>query len=203
MREFLRAEQLDPRNPAIHYGLGKAYWARDRLEDAEEHLKRALEIFPGHHDSRMTLSALLIRSGRFEEAIHESDILIDDATYPTPWRALANRGWAQLQVGQVAQARDSLEEALEFSPDFWPATLSLAILEAQAGHALEAVGLYEELLSLSPGPSAESEVNYRLAELYISLGKQRRALSHLTASVARQPEGPWAKKSEAYLKLLR
>lgn len=203
LREFLSAESLDPLNPRIQYGLGQAYWARDRLVDAERHFRRALEIYPEHHDSRVTLSALLISAGRYEEAIAQSDILIDDASYPTPWRPLANRGWAQLQLGRDGEARRSLDRSLEYSPGFWPAALSLAILEAQSGRPLEAVGLFQELLNKEPGPSAESEVNYRLAEVYISLGNRKRALGHLTASVARQPEGPWAKKSEEYLKLLR
>lgn len=203
LREFLRAESFDPRNPQIQYGLGEAYWARDRLDDAERHFRKALDIYPAHHDSRMNLAALLIRAGRYEEAVAECEILVEDATYPTPWRALGNQGWAELQLGKIPEARKSLKRSLEFSPTFWPATLSLAILETQAGRALEAVGLYQEILSLQPGPAAESETNYRLAEVYISLGRRDRALGHLTASVARQPEGPWAKKSEAYLQLLR
>ena len=202
LREFLRAEALDPLNPQIQNGLGEAYWARDRLSDAEKHFRRALEIFPEHHDSRMNLSALLIRAGRYDEAIEQCEILVEDATYPTPWRALANQGWSELQLGEVQQARTSLNRALEFSPTFWPATLSLAILESQAGRALEAVGLYQEILTLEPGPAAESETNYRLAEVYISLGRRDRAVGHLTASVAREPGGLWAKKSEEYLKLL-
>jgi Tfp pilus assembly protein PilF len=203
LREFLRAEQLDDQNPDIQYGLGEAYWARDRLEDAEMHFRKALETYPSHHDSRMNLAALLIRAGRYEEAIVECEILVDDATYPTPWRALGNRGWAELQLGKIPEARGNLTRALGFSPNNWPATLSLAILESQAGRALEAVGLYQEILSLEPGPAAEAETNYRLAEVYIALGRRDRALGHLSASVAREPKGPWAKKSEAYLELLR
>lgn len=203
LREFVVAERLDPDNPRIQYALGEAYWARDRIEDAEAHLRRALETHPDYHDARLHLSALLVRTERFEEAIVECDRLLDDPTFSTPWRALANRGWAEIQLGRHSEARRSLELAREYSPEFWPATLSLAILEVAEGHRLEAVGLFQEILSIGPGPLVESETNYRLAEVYISLGKRRRALGHLTASVARQPEGPWARKSEEYLKLLR
>ena len=34
-------------------------------------------------------------------------------------------------------------------------------------------------------------------------GRRDRAVGHLTSSVARAPAGEWAKRSEAYLKLLR
>ena len=203
LREFLLAEERDPMNPRIHYALGEGYWARKRLDDAERHFRRALEIHPGHHDSRMDLTVLLIALERYEEAIAESQVLIDDPTFPAPWQALANRGVAELQLARLPAARQSLEEALEFNPGFWKATLSLAKLEAQAGRRLEAVGLYQELLSQELSPSAESEASYRLAEVYISLGKRRRAMGHLTAAVARHPGGPWARKSEEYLQLLR
>ena len=203
LREFLVAESLDPNNPRIQYALGEAFWSRDKIEEAEVHLRRAIATHPGYHDARLHLSALLVRTERYEEAIAECEILLDDPTFPTPWRALANRGWAELQLGRRAAARRSLDLAREYSSEFWPATLSLAILEVAEGHRLEAVGLFQEILDLGPGPLIESETNYRLAEVYISLGRRRRALGHLTASVARQPEGPWARKSEEYLKLLR
>ncbi len=203
LREFLTAEKLDPRNPRIQYGLAQAYWARERYEDVELHLRRALELFPDYHDARLTLSALLIRLERYEEAIVECNILVEDATVPKPSRPLANRGFAELKLGRLADARRSLEKARDFNRDFWPATLSLAMLEAEEGRRLEAIGLYRQILEQEPGPSAESEVNYRVAEIYIALGKRDRALGHLTAAVAREPEGQWAAKSEEYLKLLR
>ena len=203
LREFLTAEKLDPRNPRIQYGLAQAYWARERYDEVELHLRRALELHRDYHDARLTLSALLIRLERYEEAIAECNTLIDDATVPAPWRPLANRGFAEFKLGRFADARRSLEKARDFNRDFWPATLSLAMLEAEQGRRLEAIGLYRQILDQEPGPSAESEVNYRVAEIYIALGKRDRALGHLTAAVAREPEGQWAAKSEEYLKLLR
>ena len=79
LREFLHAESLESGDPRIHYGLAEAYWARDRLDDAERHFRQALEIYPDHHDSRMSLSALMIRSGRYAEAIEQCRILVEDA----------------------------------------------------------------------------------------------------------------------------
>ena len=51
--------------------------------------------------------------------------------------------------------------------------------------------------------SAAAEANYRLAEIYVSLGKRDRAVSHLLAAVEGSPNGRWGQKSEEYLKLLR
>ena len=202
LREFLAAEKLDPRNARVHYALGDAYLARGKRADAERHLKRALELYEDHHDARLSLSALLLTEKRYEEARVECDRLLDDPTYPEPWRALSNRAWAHFKQGKAQEARDDLELAREYRADYWPATLALAILENEQGRRLEAIRLLRDIMALDPGPSIESEVNYRLAEIYVALGKRRQAMGHLTASVARAPEGPWAKKSQEYLKLL-
>jgi len=203
LREFLTAEKLDPRNARIQYALGEAYLARGKVEESELHLKRALELYPDHHDARLSLTALYLLQERHPEAIEQCDVLVDDPTFPAPYRALGNRGLAQMRMGRSQEARQSLELALDYNAQYWPALLTLATLEAEEGHRLEAIGLLQQILQLDPGPHIESEVNYRLAEIYISLGKRQRAIGHLSTSVARAPDGPWAAKSQEYLKLLR
>ena len=203
LREFRTAASYDPLDPRIQSALGEAYLFQGKQEEAEQHFLRALEVHPEHHDARLNLSALYILQGRYEEAIAACQTLLDDPTFPGPWRALANRGWAEYRLGRAVQARESLELAREYASNYYPAMLSLAVLEAEEGHRLEAIGLLQEVIELEPGPSAESEANYRLAENYIALGKRKRAVGYLTAAVARAPEGEWAKRSEEYLKLLR
>lgn len=202
LREFLAAEQLDPRNTRVHYALGEAYFAQGEYDKAEAHLRRAVELHEENHDARMTLTALLIFLERYEEVIPECQMLIDDPTFVAPWQALTNRSIAELRLGRVSDARDSLELALEYRSDFWPAMLSLAQLESEAGNRVDAIRLLEDVMAFEPGPTVESEVNYRMAELYVALGNRRQALGHLTAAVARAPESRWAKKSQEYLKLL-
>ena len=203
LREFLIAEKLDPRNARIQYALGEAYLAQGKLDECEIHLKRALELFPDYHDARLSLTALYLMRERYAETVEQCDLLVNDPTFPAPYRALANRGLAQFNMGRSAEARQSLELARDYNAEYWPALLTLATLEAEQGHRLEAIGLLQQILELGPGPRVESEVNYRLAEIYISLGKRQRAIGHLSASVTRAPEGPWAAKSQEYLKLLR
>jgi type IV pilus assembly protein PilF len=203
LREFLIAEKLDPRNARVQYALGEAYLAQGKLDECEIHLKRALELFPDYHDARLSLSALYLMRERYADTVEQCDLLVDDPTFPAPYRALANRGLAQFNMGRSAEARQSLELALDYNGEYWPALLTLATLEVEQGHRLEAIGLLQQILELGPGPRVESEVNYRLAEIYISLGKRQRAIGHLSTSVTRAPEGPWAAKSQEYLKLLR
>ena len=70
---------------------------------------------PDFHDARLNLSALLLGSGRYEEARVEAQRLYDDPTFPGPWRALSNRGWAEYQLGRVDEARETLRARAEVS----------------------------------------------------------------------------------------
>jgi Tfp pilus assembly protein PilF len=202
LREFLAAEQLDPKNAQVHYALADAYLARGKRTDSEKHARRALELFPDYHDARLFLTALLLIEQRYADVVPECNRLIDDPTFEAPWRALTNRAWAEYKLGRAKDARDSLAQAREYRNNYWPATLALAIIEGDAGRRLEAIRLYKDIIAQAPGASVEAEVNYRIAEIYVSLGKRKEAMGHLTTSVARAPESLWAKKSQDYLKRL-
>ncbi len=203
LREFLAATALSPRNAQYQHSIALAYLQKEHFVEAEQHLRKALEIAPDYHDARFNLSGLLLSRARFEEARVEADRLYADPTFPGPWRALSNRGWAEYRLGRVEEARATLALSRKFNGVYWPALLNLGILESELGRRPEAIQLYEAVLVQRPGPSAEAEVNFRLGEIYVSLGKRSRAVEHLTAAVVKAPSGRWGKKSEEALKLLR
>jgi Tfp pilus assembly protein PilF len=203
LREFLAAERLDPLNPRIQYALGEAYLAQAKQTESEAHYRKALEIDPEYHDAWLSLSALLIIQKRYAEAAQACQLLVDDPTYPTPWSALANLGFAQFKLGNLTAAREALEKAREYNEKYVPATLSLAQVEVQEGRRLDALALLRGALEIKAGPNIDSELNYRIAEIYVSLGRREEAMGHLTTAVAQAPQGFWGKRSQEYLKLLR
>ena len=205
LREYLAASSLEPRNPEYQLAVALAYVRKQRYAEAEQHLKRALEIAPDFHDARFNLSTLLLGVGRYEEARVEAQRLYDDPTFPGPWRALSNRGWAEYRLGHVDEARETFALTRKFNPAYWPALLNLGILESEQGRRPEAIQLFEAVISQRPPPNAEveAEANFRLGEIYVSLGKRSRAVEYLTAAVVKAPSGPWGRKSEEALKLLR
>jgi type IV pilus assembly protein PilF len=203
IRDLRTAMQISPRDPWIHWAIAEAYRQKDRLDDAETHLLTALEIRPDFQQARLNLSALYVQQGRYEEAIELTDMLLDDPTFPVPWKAFTNRGWAEYELGQSRNARESFEAALEYNEKHWRSFLALGILDEEAGDRVEALERFEQVIALEPGPLAEAEANYRIAEIYISLGNRERAVQHLTAATAKEPNGQWGKRSEDYLKRLR
>jgi Tfp pilus assembly protein PilF len=203
VRELRVAASLDPKNPRIQAALAEAYIRKGHVEEGEKHLIRAIEIFPEYHDARLNLSGLYLMIGRYAEAATQSQILIEDPTFPGVWRAYTNRALAEIGLGNDAVAREQLEYAIEYHRDYWPALLSLGILETNSGRKREAIGYFEMVLNQKPDPNARAETNYRLAEIYVSLGQRGKAVAHLKTALANMPDGEWGRKSKSYLKILQ
>lgn len=203
LREFLAAHEYTPEDPWIHLGLGECYRRNGRFEEAEEHLLRAIELKRGFQTAQLNLSALYVHMKRWDDAARYAQELVDDPTYPAPWRAYNNLGWAHLRAGRIEQAREALAQATSYDKRFWPAYLNLGILEAEAGSKLDAVKHFERALAVEPGPFAEAELRYRMGEVFVSLGNRDRALEEFTVAADLEAGGPWRKKSQDYLKLLR
>jgi Tfp pilus assembly protein PilF len=201
--ELLQAVRLDPGDKRIRLALAEAYRRGGRVQETEQHLRAALEIDPSFQQALLNLSALYIQLERYEEALVYGERLMADPTFPHPWRALTNLGWAELRLGRIDSAVSHLQLALDYKDDYWPARLNLGILESERGRRAEAIQHYERVLAAQPGPFAEAEVRYRLAEQYESLGDRKAAISQLTKAADLRPSGPWSKRSAEYLQSLQ
>jgi Tfp pilus assembly protein PilF len=201
--ELLQAERFDSENPQIQQALANAYMIKSKPDKAEHHYLRTLEIEPNSHDARLNLSVLYTQLNRYEDSLTQTSILVEDATFPDPWRALANKGLAEFRLGRVDEARRTLELGFDYREDYWPTLLYLGILEAEEGRRLEGATFFRQVLEQEPGLEIQAQANCRIGEIYIALGERERAIEHLRAAVAQSPGGPWGEKSEGYLILLR
>ncbi len=202
IRELRVAYDLNPADPVTLHWLGEAYRRRGLFDKALEHFLKAVARIPDDPDLRLNLAGLYVQLERYPEAIEQYQILIDDPTFSAPWKAYSNKGWAELQQGQVQEARLSLEEALAYRPTYWRARLNLGILDIQEGHKLQAIVNFEKVLERNVGPSAEAETHYRLGETYVSMGRRDKAVEYFMLAAERAPYERWGRESEEYLKRL-
>ena len=113
LRELQLAESFDSNNPRIHQALANTYLMRGKPVEAEQHFLRTLELDPTYHEARLNLSILYNQLTRYEESLTHTSMLADDGTFPGPWRALANKGLAEYRLGEVEEARRTLELGFE------------------------------------------------------------------------------------------
>lgn len=201
--ELLTAERMDPTDAKIQLALAEAYREQGRGAETELHLRRALAIDPQFHQAELNLAAYYIQTERYAEAVPLLQGLLDDPTFPSPWRALTNLGWAEYRLGRLDEAHRSLSLAVDYRPDYWRARLNLGIVESERGNRAEAIAHFQRVLDGQPGPLAEAEVRFRLAEQLVSLGDRQAAVRHLMAASDLEPSGPWSRRSAEFLATLQ
>jgi tetratricopeptide (TPR) repeat protein len=192
----------DVRTARSHHGQGAAYLKEGKLALAIRELRAAAGLNPNDPWIRLALGEAYRLHGMMAEAIAEAQLLIDDPTYAKVWMPLVNKGFSQIRLGQLSDARKSLELAAEFKPDYWRAYLNLGILASLEGHRDEALRQFAKVIEHGAGTLGEAEANYRSAEIYVALGDQSQAIRHLLAATERNPEGQWGRASAEYLKRL-
>jgi type IV pilus assembly protein PilF len=202
IRELQSAQKLAPDDPVTIHWLGEGYRRHGLLDKALEYFLRSIELDPEAQEVRLNLAGLYIQRKLYPEAIEQCQALIDDPTFASPWQAYTNRGWAELQLGELDAAHASLQEALAFRRTYWPARLNLGILEARRGQTMAAVVNFEQVLERNISKAASSEVNYHLGEAYVRMGRRQKAVEFFKTSASTAPYGPWAEQSAEYLKLL-
>jgi len=203
IRELRRSLTLYEDDAETHHWLGEGYRRRGFLDKALAHPERSLALDGDIHEVRLDFSGLLIQLGDYERAIEQVDQLVDDPTYPRPWAAYTNKGFALYKLGRLSEARASFDEALQYNRRYWPAHLNLGILAKEAGQHMAALRHFERVLESRLGYNAEAETHYRMGEIYVSLGRRDEAVRHFTTALDGAPDGAWGQQSRDYLKLLR
>lgn len=210
IRELSASLEHDPSDPVTHLWIGDAYRRKAQTEKARVAFETAARLAEEKRDTqtlqdaRLNLSALLSQMGRPAEAIPHCEALSVDPTFPSPWRPLTNCGWAMIQLGRYDEARTRLMTALDYFPRYGPALLNLGILESKLGHNLAAVTAFERAIASGRlNGSGRTEANFRLGEIFVSLGDREKAIAHFRAAVETGPMLEWGSQSQAYLDLLR
>jgi Tfp pilus assembly protein PilF len=210
IRELTMSIEQDASDPMAHLWIGEAYRRKGQTEHALSAFETAARgaaqrrDVQTEQDARLNLSALFSQMGRHADALPHCEALAQDPTFSSPWRALTNCGWALLQLGRYDEARAHFRDALEYFPRYGPALLDLGILETKQGHSLAAIASFEKAIASGRlNTSGRAEANFRLGEIFVSLGDREKAIEHFRAAVETGPMVEWGTQSQAYLDLLR
>jgi tetratricopeptide (TPR) repeat protein len=129
--EFRSALQIDDRMPAAHWGLARAYEGLERISDALDELKRAVDLDPNNLEARVKLGNYYLASNTSPaEAIAEAErlakeILQKDPNYIEGHILLASVLFRQDQT-HPEKALAELNRAIEIDPKRVESYLSLA-----------------------------------------------------------------------------
>jgi type IV pilus assembly protein PilF len=117
-----------------------------RLEEAERHARRALEVKPDFREAKNTLGVVLIHRKRYPEAIRVLKPLTTDILYQTPENAWGNLGLAYLESGQLSRAIDALRRSVAAQPLFCVGNYRLGLAYEQNRQPRQAEKAYTRAL---------------------------------------------------------
>jgi tetratricopeptide (TPR) repeat protein len=145
---FRAALALRPEDVGLLYNVGECY---DRIGDsvrAEHYFDECLQRAPDHAACRHALVVLLVRQGRWSEAV----ALVEDwlAREPERAAAYATDGWLWHQAGDLPRAQGRLQQALRLDPHDSRALIELALVYEELQRPDRAAALYERALDANP-----------------------------------------------------
>jgi len=155
MNALERALQAAPRDAEALQAMAMVHQRQGEAALADETFKRALKADPSFTRARNNYAAFLYDRGRLREACEQLETAAQDTQYDSRGQLFANLGQCQLELGDVAAARDSLARAQAISPRRPRSYLLMAELEYAQGNLGRAEQQVETYMRLA-GPRAEA-----------------------------------------------
>jgi len=166
-----KAIDIDPERSAMaHNLLGAAYLEKKMPEQAEQEIRKALEMRPRILDAHYNLGFLYEEKKEFNKAIeeYEKEIELNPAAH------LAHFSLARLfeQMGYVDKKIEHLKEVIKHKEDFASGYLMLAKTYLDINQNLdEAIRLAKKGLKLAPESEYAPFGHFILADIYNRLGQ--------------------------------
>jgi len=126
--EYEMAYDLDPDNPALCVEIGQTWAAEGRYVAAEIWLQEAVALRPDDPALWQVLTRFYLERNMMAEEQGVASAVESVELAPEDARAHDLRGWAALQVGDYAAARDSLRQAISLDPTLASAHYHLGLL---------------------------------------------------------------------------
>ena len=160
---FQHALESTADNHMAHSNLGIAFLQEDNLDDAIEHLYKAIEIRPRFAVVHSNLGIALRRKGLLDEALKHSTqaVQID----PELAKAHNNLGIVLFQKGRANDALQHFQKALEIKPDYATSFYNMGVVLEGQKRMEKAVESFRQALKLDPHHSqAQQHLNLLLAQ---------------------------------------
>jgi uncharacterized protein (TIGR02466 family) len=165
--------------------LGNIYRAANRLEDAVNCYRKALELNPESADSHLNLGIALTEKGEIIGAIEAFETaLAADPYHPRVHIALGDLLQSQ---GELDRAIASYQKAIALQPESFEALTSLGMAFYRKGYLQESQRTYEHALAINPFSTAALS---NIAATFYELGRMDMAAACYHEVLNIQPQSP-------------
>jgi len=172
-----------PNNPVIRYNLARAYQSRGEqyLPAAKIQYQEAAKR-SGFLAAQIGLAQVNLALGDYSHAVESADqsLKIDSSSI----LAMAIKANAQINMGNVVQARADLQSELSRFPNSPDLQFQLALVSYAEHKYPEALALFQKMLEKYPG---DARLVFATADVLLKTGQGKEALKLLQAQSDRAP----------------
>ncbi|MFL5300034.1 MAG: tetratricopeptide repeat protein [Anaeromyxobacteraceae bacterium] len=148
LKEFDEALAADENFADAHLGRGLVMeYGFGKLDDAEKHYRRAIELRPAFPEAHNNLGQLLAKRGRLSESVVEFDEALANMMYAEPYIARCNKGEALYRLGRRDEGIAELQGCLKTNPRYCLGYRTLGRIHLEEGRpklALESFDRYAQ-----------------------------------------------------------
>jgi len=170
-----------------------------KLEEAETHLKRALQLAPGFPDVNYLMGVLWIEKHDAAQARGYLQKTVQLAPKHAP--ALMALGEAEYMQKDYAHALESLEQSIEIKPTSWRAHWLAGVASYQLGDYKKSREHARDALLV--GKEKAVSARLLLGEAQVALGEREAALATLEQFLHEQPNAPQAATAKELIAWLK
>lgn len=143
-QHLVRALELDNRNARAHNAMALLYRYEQDSEREEEHYRLALRADRDFAPARTNYGTMLLREGRYREAVRELERAADNQAYDRRALAYENLGRAHVRLDQPEEALEAFNRSVRLDRNTVRPYLELALLHHEKGNARTAANYFRE-----------------------------------------------------------
>ena len=147
---FREAVTINPTEPLYRDILGRVLLDRGQIDQALEHLRKALELDPRFADGHFHLGVALAESRRWEDAVKSYQAAIALPTLTVPELAHNSLGMALYNLKRYREAEAALRYAISLDREFQAAYYNLGLVLVGEDRKAEAKAVFREARKLGP-----------------------------------------------------
>ena len=200
LEQFLKALEIYPEDPYLHYDLALAYDMKGMFYKTEYHLREAIKLKSDFSNAYNYLGFVYFRDGKVDEAIKNYHKALENELYLNPQDAHLNLGVAYLSRKEYRKAMPHLQEAIRLVPDFTAAYNNLGRAYEGLGQDDKAQFYYERAVEFNP-QYADAYLN--LGKLFYRSGERQKAKTNFIQVIRLAPTSEKAMEAQGYLKRLK
>lgn len=154
--KFLRAKELAPELPEVHYSYAYFLETVGQMPDAKKAYEKAISLNSKNGQSHHVYGAFLCRQKQYSQSEKEFLLAVEDQAFGHTAEAYESAGICVLENKETAKAITYFEKALRYDPNRPNALLELAFVRLKQGNRDQARQYYEKYSQIAK-PNARSK----------------------------------------------